>query len=53
MEDSNVLSENEIAIVVRLQKIYQRALLRVMDSVYSFGRVPKNWEQHFILYKLV
>ncbi|XGW10178.1 hypothetical protein V3C99_012008, partial [Haemonchus contortus] len=50
MEDSNVLSESEIAIVIRLQKIYQRALLRVMDSVYSFGRVPKNWEQHFILY---
>lgn len=53
MDERSALTKAEAAIVTCLQKAYGGALLRVMDHIYSFGQVPKNWERHFILYNNV
>ncbi|KAK6732036.1 hypothetical protein RB195_016423 [Necator americanus] len=44
------LSEDEAKLVSRLQEGYCQLLLRIMDRIYSLGEVPKNYENHFILY---
>lgn len=50
MNDCAGKSEAEVSMIIQLQEMYQDVLLKIMDYLYSFGKVPLIWEKYFILY---